>query len=139
MKADSLKNIDDVVKVQVETDRESLKSILSENKIVVTITKGFNVLTRMVKVATGSARKPSRKAETVPDEARRKIKTVRTLVKNNADAMTIFVLIEKMKVSIKNLNLKDMTPEAAAMFNGEIRDLILKLSSTQKLLIGKSK
>jgi len=142
MRSDCLENIKDVLKVQVETDRDSLKSLLSDSKISITITKGPVVLTKLVKVATARKSTGTSKAKakaTIPEETRKKIKTQRVLLKNNTDALYIFTLIEKMKDNIKNLNLKDMTPEAASMFNSEIKDLITKLTSTQRLLIGKSK
>jgi hypothetical protein len=134
MKEDILKNMEDVVKVQVETDRDSLKSALKDNKIVIVITKELKVITKMVKVAAYRKRAPRL---TVADETYEAIKSFRKCCKDNIDATNVFVLIEKLSSSIKTLNLKDMTQEAVSMFNHEIRALITKLSSTQKLLLPK--
>ena len=127
-----MENLKDVINIQVETDKDSLKSLLADNKVIVSITRGPKIITKLVKVSA------SRKVAPRPTIARaavENIKTVRKLCKDNGDASYIFVLVEKLKDNIKNLNLQDMTPEAADLFNKEIKDLIASLSTTQKLLL----
>ena len=45
-------------------------------------------------------------------------------------ALYTFTLIEQMKKNIGKLNLKDMAPEAAAMFSREIRDMMTMSAHT---------
>ena len=127
MDIDVLANLKNAIEVQAATDKEQLNEILTDSKIIIVIVKGPEVLTKVVKVVP--ARKMAPRV-TMPQQVLENIEAQRKNLNDNMDALYTFTLIEQTKKNIKKLNIKDMTPEAAAMFNREIRDLMTMFEHT---------
>ena len=134
MDMDILANLKSAIEVQVAKDKEQLNEVLADSKIIIDIVKGPKVLVKVVKVSLTRKRTPR---VTVHQQILENIRTQRELLNGNMDALYTFTLIEKMKENIGKLNLKDMTPEAAAMFNLEIQDMITMSAHTISDIVDK--
>lgn len=134
MSTNILANLKGAVEVQVATDKKQLNNLLKDSKINIAIIKGPQVLARIVKITPPRKRTDTTTVSSITLE---RIRVQKQLLTNNVDALYVFTLIEQTKENLKKLNLKDMKPEAVAVFNQEIQDLITKLAATQKLLTHK--
>lgn len=104
---DFLKNFKDVIATQVETDKEQLKPILEGNKIYIVVTKGFNVITKLL----STVRKPSKSTSTLTQQEVEYIKQTKKVLKGNLDALYIFTLLSKLKIVLNTSNLKELSVE----------------------------
>lgn len=134
MSIDILENLKDVVAVQVATDKSKLVEILVNNKIVITIVKGPQVLTKMVEV--GKVRGGKKRAS-ISEETVQKIKTAKKMMKGNIDMIYLFTLLAKLEEYTTKVDMKDLTPEAQEALKVEFDKVIGKMNTATKQLVHK--
>lgn len=128
---DIIKNLKDVVRTQITTDMKCFAELLDTSKVIVTIIKGPEILTKIVKVKKSSVRI---KREPVSPETVKKIKVAKKLLKDNTDMMYLLMLLAKVREYSNKVNLKQLSPEAVQTIKLEFKEVADRLSQVQKQL-----
>ena len=128
---DILANIKDVVAVQVATDKDKLTTILMDKKILITIIKGPQVITKLV--STGQSRGASKRAS-ISQATVQKIKIAKKMLKGNVDMIYLFTLLAKLEEYATKVDIKVLTPEALSALKEEFNNAVCKMVLVNKQL-----
>lgn len=126
-----ISNILEAVKATVMWNKSQLAELLKNNKVHISIIKGDKSPDVMVKVLPVTKPKPKPPLNPILAE---RLKLGKQMLKDNSDALYLFVLLERVKEYTDKLKLKNLTPEGLETVKEEFNTVIKSLNKVNNQL-----